>query len=164
MTGRLRRSAIGRSIRTSKTTARLAVTLASVADLPPIFVRNTADSADLLKEANGSWIGGRKCSRPVYRYSITLSQEDAPSDRLLKLAVKKPLEELGLDDHEAKSDFPGPLQVLMRHVANGEISPKAVPYSDRDLSQQPRLDHSPAGRVLSRIPVASLYAFANAAT
>lgn len=61
---------------------------------------NTAESADLLKEANGTRIGGRKCTKPVYHYSITWPSEDAPSDKLQKLAVKESVKELGLDDHE----------------------------------------------------------------
>jgi Ti-type conjugative transfer relaxase TraA len=77
----------------------------NVGDMAPekawAAMRNTAESADLLKEANGSRIGGRKCSKPVYHYSITWPSEDAPSDRLQKLAVKESLKELGLDDHEA---------------------------------------------------------------
>lgn len=77
----------------------------NVGDMAPekawAAMRNTAESADLLKEANGSRIGGRKCSKPVYHYSITWPSEDAPSDKLQKLAVTESLKELGLDDHEA---------------------------------------------------------------
>jgi len=76
----------------------------NVGDMAPekawAAMRNTAESADLLKEANGIRVGGRKCSKPVYHYSITWPSEDAPSDKLQKLAVKDSLKELALDDHE----------------------------------------------------------------
>ena len=63
-------------------------------------MQSTTESAKLLKEANGVR-AGKACTKPVYHYSITWPDSDAPSNALQKQAVQESLKVLGMEDHEA---------------------------------------------------------------
>ena len=63
-------------------------------------MQNTSDSAKLLKQANGIRTG-KQCSKPVYHYSLTWPESDAPSVALQKQAVRESLKVLGMEGHEA---------------------------------------------------------------
>ena len=76
----------------------------NVGQVPPEaawkVMQSTADSAALLKQANGIK-AGKACEKPVYHYSITWPEADAPSHSVQKQAVRESLIALRLHNHEA---------------------------------------------------------------
>jgi len=69
-------------------------------------MKATADSAADIKkavaEANGEkFKNSKKCTKPVYHFSITWPEIDNPSEKLQRLAVGEVIKELGMENYQA---------------------------------------------------------------
>ncbi len=69
-------------------------------------MKDTVDRADDLKRAaadeNGhAYKSSKKCTKPVYHFTVTWPEEDAPSEKLQRQAVQEALQALDMDNHQA---------------------------------------------------------------
>lgn len=65
------------------------------------LMAGTAKNADALKEAAGLRKGGGKNTKPAYHYVVTFPEQDAPTEKLQKLAMTGSLKALGMSNLQA---------------------------------------------------------------